>query len=62
MNKILIVDDALFMRKLIRDTLHPLGYNIVGEAANGIEAIQKFQELKPDLLTMDIIMPELDGI
>ena len=62
MTKILIVDDALFMRKLIKDALKPLGFDIVGEAANGQEAIDKFKELQPDLVTMDIVMPEVTGL
>ena len=62
MTKILIVDDALFMRKLIKDALKPLGFDIVGEAANGQEAIEKFKELQPDLVTLDIVMPEVTGL
>lgn len=62
MNKILIVDDAMFMRSLIKDALQPLGYDIVGEAENGADAFQRFQELKPNLVTLDIIMPDVDGI
>lgn len=62
MNKILIVDDALFMRNLIRDALEPLGFVIAGEAENGVEAVNKFQSLHPDLTTLDIIMPEMDGL
>lgn len=62
MSKVLIVDDALFMRRLIRTALEPLGYEIVGEAENGFEALEMFDELQPDLMTMDIVMPELDGL
>ncbi len=61
--RVLIVDDALFMRSMIRDILLTTGrFEIVGEAANGREAVQKFEELRPQLVTMDIVMPELDGI
>jgi two-component system chemotaxis response regulator CheY len=59
---ILIVDDAIFMRKMIGDILKKEGYEICGEAENGIEAIEKYKELKPDLVTMDIIMPDMSGI
>ncbi|MCK4234197.1 response regulator [candidate division WOR-3 bacterium] len=60
--RILIVDDAIFMRKMIGDILRKEGYEICGEAENGIEAIKKYEELKPDLVTMDIIMPDMSGI
>jgi len=59
---VLIVDDALFMRMMIKDILTKDGFEIVGEAENGVEAVKKFVELKPDLVTMDIVMPEMDGI
>lgn len=62
MNRVLIIDDALFMRQLIRDTLEPLGFNIIGEADNGIDGLKKFFELRPDLTTLDIVMPNMDGI
>jgi len=62
MAKILLVDDAAFMRMMIKDILSKNGYEIIGEAENGLKAIEKFQELRPDLTTMDITMPELDGI
>lgn len=62
MPEVLIVDDALFMRKLIRDALEPLGFVVVGEAANGREALERFSELAPDLVTLDIVMPEMDGL
>ncbi len=61
-NNILIVDDAAFMRMMIRDVLTKNGYQIVGEAENGQKAIEKFKELNPDLVIMDITMPEVDGI
>lgn len=61
-NRILIVDDAAFMRMMIRDILSKNGYEVVGEAADGAQAIEKYKEHKPDLITMDITMPEMDGI
>lgn len=60
--KILIVDDAAFMRMMIKDILSKNGYEVVGEAENGAKAIEKFKELIPDLVVMDITMPEVDGI
>lgn len=60
--RILIVDDAAFMRMMIKDILTKNGYDVVGEAENGQVAVEKYQELKPDLVTMDITMPEMDGI
>ena len=59
---ILICDDAAFMRMMIKDILTKNGYNIVGEAENGAKAVEKSNELKPDLVLMDITMPEMDGI
>lgn len=59
---ILIVDDAAFMRMMIKDILGKNGYNVVGEAENGAKALEKYNELKPDLVLMDITMPEVDGI
>ena len=59
---VLIVDDALFMRMMIRDILNKDGFEVVGEAENGVEAVEKYKELKPNLVTMDIVMPEMDGI
>ena len=60
--RILIVDDAAFMRMMIKDILVKNGFEVVGEAADGLQAIDKYMELKPDLVTMDITMPEMDGI
>ena len=60
--RILIVDDAAFMRMMIKDILTKNGYEIVGEASDGIQAVEKYLELHPDLVTMDITMPEMDGI
>ena len=62
MKKVLIVDDATFMRASIRMMLVKNGFEVVGEAENGLEGIQKYKELSPDVVTMDITMPELDGI
>jgi two-component system chemotaxis response regulator CheY len=59
---ILICDDAAFMRMMIKDILTKNGYNIAGEAENGLKAVDKYQETKPDLVMMDITMPEMDGI
>ena len=59
---ILICDDAAFMRMMIKDILTKNGYNVVGEAENGAKAVEKYQETKPDLVLMDITMPEMDGI
>ncbi|OEG00412.1 two-component system response regulator [Vulcanibacillus modesticaldus] len=59
---ILVVDDAAFMRMMIKEILTKNGYEVVGEAGDGAEAIEKYKELKPDLVTMDITMPEKDGI
>ena len=60
--RVLIVDDALFMRNMLKDIIIGAGYTVVGEAANGDEAIAKYSELKPDLVTMDIVMPQKSGI
>ncbi|MFC7392560.1 response regulator [Scopulibacillus cellulosilyticus] len=61
-NRILIVDDAAFMRMMLKDILTKNGYSVAGEAGDGKEAVEKYNELKPDLVTMDITMPEMDGI
>ena len=60
--RILVVDDAMFMRMMLKDILSKNGYEVVGEAANGKEAIDKYIELRPDLVLLDITMPEMDGI
>ena len=60
--RVLVVDDAAFMRMMVKDILSKNGYEVVGEAENGMKALEKYQELKPDLVTMDITMPEMDGI
>ena len=59
---ILICDDAAFMRMMIKDVLTKNGYTVAGEAENGVKAIEKYNELHPDLVLMDITMPEMDGI
>ncbi|KAB2337520.1 response regulator [Cytobacillus depressus] len=61
-HKILIVDDAAFMRMMIKDILSKNGYEVVAEAADGAQAVEKYKETQPDLVTMDITMPEMDGI
>ena len=60
--RVLVVDDAAFMRMMVKDILSKNGYEVVGEAENGMKAVEKFNELRPDLVTMDITMPEMDGI
>ena len=62
MARVLVVDDAAFMRKMVSDALAKGGHEVVGEAGNGAEAVARFQELKPDLMTLDITMPEKDGL
>ena len=60
--KVMVVDDAAFMRMMVKDILEKNGYEVVAEAGNGMEAVQKYKEVSPDLVTMDITMPEMDGI
>jgi two-component system, chemotaxis family, chemotaxis protein CheY len=60
--RVLIVDDAIFMRNMLKDIFADDQFEIIGEAANGVEAVEKFKELKPDLTTMDIVMPFKSGI
>lgn len=60
--KVLIVDDAIFMRMKLKDILEKNGFEVVGEAQNGVEAIEKYKTESPDLVTMDITMPEMDGV
>jgi len=59
---VMLVDDAAFMRMMLKDILVKNGYDVIGEAANGLQAIEKYNELKPDLTILDITMPEMDGI
>jgi two-component system chemotaxis response regulator CheY len=62
-HRVLVVDDAMFMRAMIRDILVNSGaYEVVGEAANGGEAVEQYKAVRPDLVTMDIVMPQMDGI
>lgn len=62
MKKVLIVDDAAFMRVSIRNIVSKNGFEVVGEAENGAVAVQKYAELQPDIVTMDITMPEMNGL
>lgn len=59
---ILVCDDAIFMRTMISDILVQAGFDVVGEAESGVQAVEKYRELKPDLVTMDIVMPDMGGI
>ena len=60
--RLLVVDDAMIMRAIIKDTAKKAGWEIVGEATNGAEAVKRFRELRPDMTTLDIVMPEMDGV
>lgn len=62
MARVLVVDDAAFMRKLLGDALAQGGHEVIGEAGNGTEAVARFRELRPEVMTLDITMPEKDGI
>jgi two-component system chemotaxis response regulator CheY len=62
MARVLVVDDAAFMRKMVSDALTRGGHEVVGEADNGVEAVTRFQELRPEVTTLDITMPEKDGL
>ncbi|MFU0823703.1 response regulator [Clostridium sp.] len=62
MARVLIVDDAAFMRMMIKDILEKNGYEVVGEASNGIKAVELYKSERPDVVTMDITMPDMDGI
>jgi two-component system chemotaxis response regulator CheY len=59
---VLVCDDAIFMRTMISDILSGAGYDVVGEAESGVQAIERYKELRPDLVTMDIVMPDMGGI
>lgn len=61
-NKLLITDDAVIIRKMIKEAAQEAGWEIAGEAANGQEAIEKYNEVQPDAMTLDLIMPEYDGL
>lgn len=60
--RLLVVDDALIMRAMIKDIARQAGWEIAGEATNGREGLERYRELKPDLVTLDIVMPEMDGV
>lgn len=62
MANILIVDDAAFMRMVMKDIVKEMGHNVVAEASNGLEAVKLYSQVQPDLVTMDITMPEMDGV
>ncbi len=59
---VLVCDDAIFMRTMIADILQQSGFEVIGEAETGVQAIEKYQQLQPDLVTMDIVMPDMGGI
>jgi len=60
--RLLIADDAMFMREMIKDIAQQAGFEVIGVAGNGIEAVEKYRELRPDIATMDIVMPLKSGI
>ncbi len=60
--RVMIVDDALFMRNMLRNIFSEAGFEVIGEAQNGSEAVEKYTQLRPELVTMDIVMPEKSGI
>lgn len=62
MKRLLVVDDAFLMRKMIRDVAAEAGWQVAGEAKNGLEAIALYDELRPDLVTMDVVMPRMGGL
>ena len=62
MKKVLIADDASFMRQMIRDIIEPEGWEVVGEASDGVDVVDKFKKLHPDVVMMDIVMPKRSGI
>ena len=62
MARVLVVDDAVFMRKVVSDALAAGGHEVVGEGSNGVEAVERFRELQPELITLDITMPEKTGL
>ena len=61
-HRVLVCDDAIFMRTMIRDILAQAGFEVVGEAETGAQAVERYRQLKPDLVTMDIVMPDMGGI
>ena len=62
MKKVLIADDASFMRQMIRDIIEPEGWEVVGEASDGVDVVEKYKKLHPDVVMMDIVMPKRSGI
>ena len=62
MARVLVVDDAAFMRKMVTDALTKGGHEVIGEASNGIEAVERYRELRPEVTTLDITLPEKDGL
>ncbi len=61
-NTVLVCDDAVFMRTLLSDILTQSGFEVIGEAETGVQAIERYKQLRPDLVTMDIVMPDMGGI
>jgi len=59
---LLITDDAMIIREMIKDAVQPAGWSVVGEAANGQQAIERYLDLRPDVVTLDLVMPEFDGL
>ena len=59
---VLVCDDAIFMRTMVSDILEKAGFEVLGQAESGVQAIEKYKQLKPDFVTMDIVMPEMGGI
>lgn len=62
MKRVLIVDDAAFMRMMVKDILQKNGFEVIGEGSNGIQAVELYKQERPDVVTMDITMPDMDGI
>lgn len=60
--RVLVADDAAFMRQMIREIIEPEGFEVVGEASDGVEVVQSYHDLEPDLVMMDIVMPRCSGI
>ena len=60
--RVLVADDAAFMRQMIREIIEPEGFEVVGEASDGVEVVQSYRDLEPDLVMMDIVMPRCSGI